>query len=211
MHVSFPQPRKTGAPLIARHSRIVDKIGGPQEKRRAHSLFAESGSEYWKDSRFTKNFIPLTPIQIFPSDTPNDDILRENNHLITSQNRDPFFETLERTCWDLLQLETPSQFNRLNASRAITMKANARLTAHTVRSLLWGAKLGWTTLTANRTSVRATLKEVKARRGYEEAFDSQFVAIGDEGCTMLAAIHLVDPRSLAEGMRAKGVASAENL
>jgi hypothetical protein len=186
----------------------VDKIGGPQEKNRAHSLFIKSESEYWKDSRFSAGFIPLTPIHIFPSDVPSDEVLRGHPALISNERRDPFFETLQRTCWDLLQLETPSHPSRLNASRAITMKANARLTAHTVRSLLWGAKLGWTTLTANRTSVRATLKEVKARRGYEEAFESQ--CNDDKGNTMLAAIHLVDPRSLAEGMRTKGNTAAEN-
>ena len=79
------------------------------------------------------------------------------------------------------------------------MKANARLTAHTVRSLLWGAKLGWTTLTANRTSVRAMLKEMKGRRRYEDRASTQ--GEGEGRSDMRALIHLVDPRSLAEGMR----------
>ncbi|TFK16622.1 hypothetical protein FA15DRAFT_676625, partial [Coprinopsis marcescibilis] len=38
--------------------------------------------------------------------------------------------------------------------RAAVTRINPRLTAHTVESMLWGAELGWTTLTANKTSVK---------------------------------------------------------
>ncbi|KIK51950.1 hypothetical protein GYMLUDRAFT_251626 [Collybiopsis luxurians FD-317 M1] len=47
--------------------------------------------------------------------------------------------------------------------RATITKANPRLTAHTVQSLAWGSSLGWTTLTANRTSVKAIVKEINAK------------------------------------------------
>ena len=36
--------------------------------------------------------------------------------------------------------------------------------AHTVQSIDWGAELGWTTLTANRRSVKAVLRDLKAAR-----------------------------------------------
>jgi hypothetical protein len=45
--------------------------------------------------------------------------------------------------------------NNGKIQRAVVTKANPRLTVHTVHSLLWGAELGWTTLTANKASVRA--------------------------------------------------------
>ena len=76
--------------------------------------------------------------------------------------------------------------------RVSVMRANARLTVHTVQSMLWGAELGWTTVTANKASVKTILREM-ASRG----------PVRDEG-DVVAAIWVVDPRSLAEGMRADG-------
>ena len=93
--------------------------------------------------------------------------------------------------------------------RAVVTKANPRLTAHTVESMLWGAELGWTTLTANRTSVRAILKEIRVARvlGKLEGFDlnsreeEQAENAGrKEQTTQVAAVWIVDPRSLAEQM-----------
>jgi hypothetical protein len=49
--------------------------------------------------------------------------------------------------------------------RAAVVRTNGRLTVHTVQSMLCGAVRGWTTLTANRASVKAVLREVRAR-GY---------------------------------------------
>ncbi|KAF5371256.1 hypothetical protein D9758_004239 [Tetrapyrgos nigripes] len=126
--------------------------------------------------------------------------------------------------------------------RTILTKVSPRLTPHTVQSLRWGARLGWTTLTANRTSVKAIVKEVGARRRFLEALqidggtvtgtsvedgagagaaekrDDNYsnlglLGTGGEGQgrsrdpsharqNQMAAIWIVDPRSLAEGMRA---------
>ncbi|KAE9404314.1 hypothetical protein BT96DRAFT_935693 [Gymnopus androsaceus JB14] len=115
--------------------------------------------------------------------------------------------------------------------RATVTKANPRLTAHTVQSLQWGSRLGWTTLTANRTSVKAIVKEINARAKvemFEDAFGvgvngivngvsssssamtptptAGDVSVSDEATANLrAAIWIIDPRSLAEGMRADSV------
>jgi len=89
--------------------------------------------------------------------------------------------------------------------RATVTKANPRLTSHTVQSMLWGAIRGWTTLTANRTSVKAILKEMKAvKRGvsWDHAIDEGGKDMTDEEQSAVAALWVVDPRSLAEGMRA---------
>ncbi|KAJ3980450.1 hypothetical protein F5890DRAFT_696042 [Lentinula detonsa] len=121
-------------------------------------------------------------------------------------------------------------------SRATITKASPRLTAHTVQSLAWGAALGWTTLTANRTSVKAIVKEMNARAriimferyvGTSATSDLAGVPVGNSGLSttvsinspdkqllteevevgersdpLKAAIWIIDPRSLAEGMRA---------
>jgi hypothetical protein len=98
--------------------------------------------------------------------------------------------------------------------RATVTKANPKLTAHTVESLLEGAKRGWTTLTANKHSVKEILKEVKALgrshyvaganvHEYEEVQGNGEVVQDEDGNVIeTAAIWVVDPRSLAEIMSA---------
>jgi hypothetical protein len=135
-----------------------------------------------------------------------------------------FFKSLAKTSREILAQETRSLPNDLlqgedvrdsdgnirndgEIQRATVTKANPRLTAHTVQSLLWGAELGWTTLTANKTSVKAILREMKATR-VAGRLDND-IANGEtldaneygEGLSEIAAIWIVDPRSLAEGMR----------
>ena len=98
--------------------------------------------------------------------------------------------------------------------RATVTKANPKLTAHTVESMLEGAKRGWTTLTANKHSVKEILKEAKALSGgyyaagvgaheYEEAQgNGKVIEDGEGNVVETAAIWVVDPRSLAEVMSA---------
>jgi hypothetical protein len=79
--------------------------------------------------------------------------------------------------------------------RVSVIRTNARLTTHTVQSMLYGAAHGWTTLTANRASVKAILREIKMR-GYDVDVHG-----GGDGAVKYAALWVIDPRSLSEGMR----------
>ncbi|KAI0299448.1 hypothetical protein B0F90DRAFT_1631326 [Multifurca ochricompacta] len=188
--------------------RIVDKIGGSAEKRRAHALFptspgddstspVEQEAQYWKGSRYPLGFLPLLPIRVFP--------ISESASPVLSQVG--FFSALEVTCRTLLaaggaphpRAIPPTPESKMTGEdeiqRASVMRTNARLTAHTVQSMLCGAVRGWTTLTANRTSVRTMLREVKTRGSGVEARGR------GTGAGNYAAVWIVDPRSLAEVMR----------
>ncbi|PPQ92500.1 hypothetical protein CVT25_010333 [Psilocybe cyanescens] len=203
--------------------RIVSKIGGVHEKRRAYALFCLSptdGSEipleeaerlYWQDSRFAPQFIPLLPIRIFPSNAPDASVLGS----LPACPRSGFAKALGKICADILSQESiprrgaatvlpedivdEHDHPRAEIQRVTVTKANPRLTAHTVQSMQWGAELGWTTLTANRTSVKAILRELKAAK---VAGRLAGVGKGDPGADSqaIAAIWIIDPRSLAEGM-----------
>lgn len=196
--------------------RIVAKIGGPAEMRRARALFptssmdgdvppslSEQEAQYWAESRHQRGFLPLLPIRIFSTaDAP----------LPPSSQPAGFFSALEATCRTLLaaggvphRRATESEVAGAGEDggeggeiqRVSVVRTNARLTTHTVQSMLYGAAHGWTTLTANRTSVKAILREVKMR-GYEVDVHG-----GGDGAIKYAALWVIDPRSLAEGMRSE--------
>jgi hypothetical protein len=134
----------------------------------------------------------------------------------------PFFRSLASTCRSILaqeivphpralhqhllgdagedELATEAAMNG-EIQRAAVTKANPRLTAHTVQSLLWGAKLGWTTLTANKSSVKAILRDMK-QGGDIGRLDRDIGESTRRREVQKAALWLVDPRSLAEGQRA---------
>ncbi|KAJ7747928.1 hypothetical protein DFH07DRAFT_830594 [Mycena maculata] len=207
----------TTAEARDRFVRIVSKIGGPGEKRRADILFAaastDAEAQFWAGSRYPPGFIPLLPVRIYSEEhpPPND-----------AAERPQFFRLMERTCRGILAQEasapaSPKSNERsnervlysnngyrrnLDSERATVTRANARLTAHTVQSMLCGAARGWTTLTANKTSVKALLREIKAARVAgrlaEETPREDEVDPYEE-----AAIWILDPRSLAEGVRAR--------
>lgn len=200
--------------------RIVAKIGGPAEMRRARALFpassidgdeppslSEQEAQYWADSRHQLNFLPLLPIRIFSASDPPPP---------PSSQPAGFFSALEATCRALLAAGSvphrrASESGVTGADededeggeiqRVSVMRTNARLTAHTVQSMLYGASHGWTTLTANRTSVKAILREVKMR-GYDVDVHG-----GGDGSVKCAALWVIDPRSLAEGMRSESHAA----
>ncbi|KAG8719174.1 hypothetical protein FRC09_011518 [Ceratobasidium sp. 395] len=219
--------------------KIVDKIGGVGERRRAQALFEPSGeAAFWQDSRFSMGFIPgLVPVRIYPQNVPAIPTLDITK---TATSSEIFARRLFRTCRILL---FPSQARTVqgapteigyateltpplaSASQSIDTgtpspsvlagsRPNTRLTAHTVRSMLWGAARRVTTLTANRASVRAVLREMKVLAGVgmdsesDRTNDVELDAgrgedqsgheVGDEG---VAVLWIVEPRSLAEQMR----------
>ncbi|TDL19506.1 hypothetical protein BD410DRAFT_727211 [Rickenella mellea] len=215
--------------------RIVSKIGGDGEKRRANALFNTTGCSveeaeraYWQDSRHPLGFVPLLPIRVYDAAVPP---LSFDGHALgikrTSQN-DPFWIQLRQTCQRILSQDIvrDPRTTRILArqvedlcmdgendndkddqdgevgdaddgdeiQRAAVTKVNLHLTAHTVQSLLWGAELGWTTMTANRSSVKTILREMRAVKSGKVNVESD----GELNC---ATIWVIEPRSLAEGMR----------
>ncbi|KAM5545929.1 hypothetical protein V8D89_000055 [Ganoderma adspersum] len=210
----------------------------------ADTPLSQAEERYWAGSRYPHTFLPLIPIRVFESSVPRTGVeppTRSDDGRALS----PFFKVLARTCRDILAQETipdPRTLSNPRSSRtppavgegiegtptpdedepaeseierAAVTKANPRLTAHTVQSMLWGAARGWTTLTANKSSVKAILRDIRAgeaRGGYgwgreahdaTEAGGSGTSGEGGEGGEVVekAAMWVVDPRSLAEGMR----------
>lgn len=212
---------------VDRCMQIVGKIGGPNEKRRVRAMFPEDEPHtiaqqeelFWQGSRFPRAYLPLFPIRLLP--TASAQLLQESSEGEGSESSTfpPFFSALARTCRTILAQDvvphpraspspapgsardTPTPEDDGEISRAAVTKANHRLTAHTVQTMLWGASRGWTTLTANKASVKAIVREMAAagnavweRAGVEES------SVG-AGEAEAAALWVVEPRSLAEGMR----------
>ncbi|KAF7366638.1 hypothetical protein MSAN_00921700 [Mycena sanguinolenta] len=203
----------TTAEAHERFMRIVNKIGGPGEKKRAEVLFETQDftpeaaeARFWTGSRFPQGFFPILPIRIYPDHSPTD----------SAPGRAEFFRSMEKTCRDILAHETPATapqkgaervlysnngFPRnLDSERATVTRANARLTAHTVQSMFWGAQYGWTTLTANKSSVKALLREIRAAR-VAGRLAEDLSSEAEVDLQEVVAIWIVDPRSLAEGAR----------
>ncbi|KAG1752169.1 hypothetical protein EDB19DRAFT_1925984 [Suillus lakei] len=202
---------------------IVFKIAGTRERQRAEALLSCSTcsqtttipthNQFWVHSRYPSNFIPLMPIRLFPSVEPDATSLESFQPNPSS----PYLTSLASTCRNILSQEDISRLLKSQSPlghsaapylsndegdippAAVTL-ANPKLTVHTVQSMLWGAALGWTTLTTNRSSVKVLLKEMKRSTGggaltYESPN-------GDETApASKAAIWIVKPRSLAEGSR----------
>ncbi|KZT08168.1 uncharacterized protein LAESUDRAFT_676817 [Laetiporus sulphureus 93-53] len=193
----------------------------------------EAEESYWRDSRYPRGFLPLLPIKIFPASEPEPG-LQPPSHAYGEggqaerQPLSPFFRQLAGTCRRILAQETTSpsgtstpsleepshstpksarDIGEMNVDmipRAAVTKVNPRLTVHTMQSMLWGTVRGWTTLTANKASVKAILKEIKAaREAGTERYDYEFQETGGEAGDEVekAVLWVVDPRSLAEGMR----------
>ena len=138
-------------------------------------------------------FLSLLPVRVYTSDISLNRI--PANHDPRCFPSSSFFTQLSNTCKDVLTKVQIGSERSACGAQAVPMKANSRLTSHTVQSLLWGAQLGYTTLTANRTSVRVILKEmVTQTKGTLNDY-------GNIRSDHTAAIWLVDPRSLAEGLK----------
>ncbi|KAF8556566.1 hypothetical protein OG21DRAFT_593970 [Imleria badia] len=210
----------------ARHRclQIVSKIGGERERKRADALLGStlctrtppvpapvtaktagmddaggktSADTFWEDSRYPAGFLPLVPVRVYPSILPAvEDASRQSS---------TFFDALARTCTGILpheavpipQSSSPSDTSlQVLEEKQIPPAAPTslpKLTVHTVSSTLAGASRGYTTLTTNRSSVKAMLKEMRRGGCYEPE-----VREVDK-----AALWILDPRSLSEGMRSE--------
>ncbi|KIJ37319.1 hypothetical protein M422DRAFT_33852 [Sphaerobolus stellatus SS14] len=181
--------------------RIVQKIGGEGEKQRARALFSDDPEkdvtrrreEFWKGSRYPPTYLStLIPIKIFSPD---------KGQLPTSVPS-IFWGHLIQTCRHILEYDStphPRLFRKYGEmERAKVSTVNTKLTMHTVESMLVGACEGMTTLTANKASIKALLREMKGVKQGNEELD---IPVASEDVN-LAAIWITEPRSLAEGMRA---------
>jgi hypothetical protein len=178
---------------------IIDKIGGEDEVNRAHALFStepNATESFWRNSRIPLgNRPPLIPISTFPSDKPDVSI--------SAPIQDKTFnQMLITTCLTILSrpVRPDTKGDDPNKKLPAPTRFAARLSAHTIQSLLWGAAQKMVTLTSNKTSVRLVLREM---RGF--ALPS---AVKDEPETLdldedeeLWSLWVMEPRSLAAVMR----------
>ncbi|KZT54484.1 hypothetical protein CALCODRAFT_438609 [Calocera cornea HHB12733] len=180
---------------------IVSKIGGIAERRRAEALFAtdltshdHDMSSFWERSRYPATYLPGLPVRI--SDVS----------LSAPMPAEPFLARLANTCQSVLA-SAPEQTSLAASDPAKPIVPH--LTAHTLRSFFKGATDSMTTLTANKMSIRAIMREMRsieasggmASSTYEQMQRSEErVKRGDGGQTT-AWLWVVEPRSLAEGMR----------
>ncbi|KAF9045111.1 hypothetical protein BJ165DRAFT_1475293 [Panaeolus papilionaceus] len=191
---------------------------------------AEAEKLYWFDSRFQSGFVPLLPVRIFEDEmergeqaplvekkAPFSSVLEKVCVDMLSEGPVPHPRSLPEDVVSVPSTSTtpaiepdlgPSTIKPLDGfnpdvqiQRAKVTKANPRLTAHTVESMLRGAEREWTTLTANRTSVKTILREVRGV-GWQSHEDSELDKDETEDAYVRskAVIWVVDPRSLAEGM-----------
>ena len=191
---------------------IVSRMGGERERQRADALLGSTLSArtppvsapdaYWEHSRYPAGFLPLAPVHVYPSILP----------VVEDEDRQPttsFFDALARMCTGILPHEAapasvsqasapPSSEQVLEDIPPAMQTSLQKLTVHTVASMLAGASRGYTTLTTNRSSVKAVLKEMRSAwgrlgGGYEP----------EMGDVEKAALWILDPRSLSEGMRSE--------
>ena len=210
--------------------------------------------QYWAGSRYPRAFLPLVPIRVFETSLPDPGteedqsgpkeeahspfsaLLERTCRGILAQETIP---NPNARPWAAPTSASPNQNQgegkggsrggdgaqaQAEIEPAAVTRANPRLTAHTVQSMLWGAARGWTTLTANKASVRAILRELRAAEGgYGQvsgagaSASADADAAGEQGgdgegereVIEKAAMWVVDPRSLAEAMRADYVEVVE--
>ncbi|KAJ6541712.1 hypothetical protein B0H19DRAFT_1174334 [Mycena capillaripes] len=189
--------------------RIVTRIGGDNEVRRAEALFppdpvsvAEAEARFWQDSRYPANFIPLLPIRLYPA-PPLPPVVG------VPEPHSRFFRSMTKVCQDLLAQEA-TQATASNGrthsrhdgepgdgdAQHTTVKINSRLSPHAVKSMMRGAELGWTTLTTTKSSVKALLREIKAARLAGRLVEDVEEEDSQTAHDAAAAIWIVDPRNL---------------
>ncbi|KAI6002063.1 hypothetical protein EDD15DRAFT_2158524, partial [Pisolithus albus] len=211
--IGGPREQQRSRALLAAHDCSRSSEAEEKQDRETAEI------AYWVDSRYPPGYLPLIPVHVLPSClafAPNSSIHAER---ILPPSSSTLFFSLSATCAKLLRDNTDLQLceQRLIATREdhqdlsilqglsndslVDIPApsliTSKLTAHTVESMYAGASRGWTTLTANRTSVRMFLREIDKREG----LDTSQRCSSSTTATSPAVIWLVEPRSLAEGMR----------
>ncbi|KAJ7148024.1 hypothetical protein C8R46DRAFT_540646 [Mycena filopes] len=191
--------------------RIVSRIGGDREVRRAEAMFpadadlplADAEALFWQGSRYPANFLPLLPIRLYPAPPlpPVQGVPEPHSQ---------FFRAMTKVCRDLLAQEGASaaavaavtnsgnheELRNGDAQHTPALKTNSRLSPHAVKSIMRGAELGWTTLTTTKSGVKALLREIKAARlAGRLAKDEEETDVPNEHDSV-AAIWIVDPRNL---------------
>ncbi|KAJ7846323.1 hypothetical protein B0H14DRAFT_3867762 [Mycena olivaceomarginata] len=160
-------------------------------------------TRFWAGSRYPAGYIPLLPICVYPGDRPP---------LDGPPGRAQFFRSMEKTCRDILRQESPAAAPQKgpepvlysdngyrrnpDSERATVVRVNTRLTAHTVAKHALGVRHGWTTLTA---SVKTLLRKIRAARVAGRLAED--IPSEAEDPLEVVAIWILDPRSLAEGVR----------
>jgi len=178
---------------------IVDKIGGEVEKRRARGLFGEEplGVEaFWWESRFPFSTLPGLPVKVFATDLPPTQAAQD----LSSINGQ-----ISYSCRNMLQQPKRMDVKNSNATHkqrtvVAPVRFAGKLSAHTIVSLLWGAETGMVTLTSNKASVKALLREMRGF-GLPLAKASPSQSRDEEEQVLYFAVWVTAPRSLAEGMR----------
>jgi hypothetical protein len=169
---------------------IVNKIGGPEERLRAHALFfSDNPDAFWEGSRITQDQRPnLLRIRIFPTELPPPSAAPART----------FHQQLAATCRSILTRPSRQEVRAEEPGSKLPAPTRfaARLSAHTVQSLLWGAEKEMVTLTSNKTSVRLLLREM---RGYTLPSVDDQEGVAKEAIPM--ALWIMEPRSLSQGMR----------
>lgn len=182
---------------------ITEKIGGDNERRRARALFGEDqgeASKFWTGSRYGPVFGGL-PIRVFSSTA-----LEKNG---TAQTDLSFNSWLASTCRSILSQPGRQHVKGSDSAHeqrtiAAPLRFPGRLSEHTIVSLLRGAEHDMVTLTSNKTSIKAVIREMRG-------FALPRVAEENIRSSSACSIWITDPRSLAEGLRADAGIGAVDL
>lgn len=201
---------------------IVAKIGGEQERLREQRLFAGDG-DFWQGSRHAGDDKPLNrflSVQILPEDDLAPSYMpriRPNTfrgrltETCTRLLSVPIEKGASVTAEFLgLSLDSPASSDaevpnrtkpaphRGGQRRRGTPLADTYLrvpTAHTIRSMLQGAKRGMTTVTANRMSVKQILRAMGPLEALDE--NENVVNPTDDSITE-AMFYVMEPKTLGE-------------
>ncbi|EJD52002.1 hypothetical protein AURDEDRAFT_181565 [Auricularia subglabra TFB-10046 SS5] len=172
--------------------RIVERIGGPGERRRAQALLVDGDSAaFWSDSRHISaaySLPPLTPLHLLSDDAPEGS---------AAASPPDFFDQAVQTCERIFARSSEVGVGSSATASDVAQKTGVgKLTVHTVQSFAAGSRARMTTLTANKTSVRAFVREMRAA-GHVPATSTDRA----QADIVPAGVWIVDPRSLSESMR----------